>query len=64
MALLELSGIAKHFGAIEALKGVDLSIEAGEVVGLMGDNGAGKSTLVRIIAGNFRPSEGEIRLND
>ena len=63
MPLLELSGIAKHFGAIEALKGVDLSIEAGEVVGLMGDNGAGKSTLVRIIAGNFRPSEGEIRLN-
>ena len=63
MALLELSRIAKHFGAIEALKGIDLSMEAGEVVGLMGDNGAGKSTLVRIIAGNFRPSEGEIRLN-
>jgi simple sugar transport system ATP-binding protein len=62
MALLELSGIAKHFGAIEALKGVDLAIESGEVVGLMGDNGAGKSTLVRVIAGNFRPSEGEIRL--
>jgi simple sugar transport system ATP-binding protein len=62
MALLELHGIAKHFGAIEALKSIDLSIEAGEVVGLMGDNGAGKSTLVRIIAGNFRPSEGEIRL--
>jgi simple sugar transport system ATP-binding protein len=62
MALLELQGIAKHFGAIEALKGVDLSIEAGEVVGLMGDNGAGKSTLVRVIAGNFRPSEGEIRI--
>ncbi len=62
MALLELSGIAKHFGAIEALKGIDLSIDAGEVVGLMGDNGAGKSTLVRVIAGNFRPSEGEIRL--
>lgn len=62
MALLELQGIAKHFGAIEALKGVDLSVDAGEVVGLMGDNGAGKSTLVRIIAGNFRPSEGEIRI--
>ena len=63
MALLELQGIAKHFGAIEALKGVDLSIAAGEVVGLMGENGAGKSTLVRVIAGNFRPSEGEIRIN-
>jgi simple sugar transport system ATP-binding protein len=63
LALLELRGVAKHFGAIEALKGVDLSIAPGEAVGLMGDNGAGKSTLVKIIAGNFPPSEGEIRLN-
>jgi simple sugar transport system ATP-binding protein len=62
MALLELRGVAKHFGAIEALKGVDLDLEPGEVLGLMGDNGAGKSTLVKIIAGNFPPSEGEIRL--
>jgi simple sugar transport system ATP-binding protein len=62
MALLELQGVAKHFGAIEALKGVDLTIEPGDVMGLMGDNGAGKSTLVKIIAGNFPPSEGEIRL--
>jgi simple sugar transport system ATP-binding protein len=63
MALLELRGIAKHFGAIEALKGVDIRLEAGEVLGLMGDNGAGKSTLVKIIAGNFPPSEGEIQLD-
>jgi simple sugar transport system ATP-binding protein len=63
MALLELRGIAKHFGAIEALKGVDLTLEPGEVLGLMGDNGAGKSTLVKIIAGNFPPSEGEIQLD-
>jgi simple sugar transport system ATP-binding protein len=63
MALLELRNIAKHFGAIEALKGVDLDLEPGEVLGLMGDNGAGKSTLVKVIAGNFPPSEGEIRLN-
>jgi simple sugar transport system ATP-binding protein len=62
MALLELRNVAKHFGAIEALKGVDLDLEPGEVLGLMGDNGAGKSTLVKIIAGNFPPSEGEIRL--
>ena len=61
MALLELKGVAKHFGAIEALKGIDLAIEPGEVLGLMGDNGAGKSTLVKIIAGNFPPSEGEVR---
>ena len=63
MALLELRGIAKHFGAIEALKGVDLDLAPGEVLGLMGDNGAGKSTLVKVIAGNFPPSEGEFRLD-
>ena len=63
MALLELRGIAKHFGAIEALKGVDVELEPGEVLGLMGDNGAGKSTLVKIIAGNYPPSEGDIRLD-
>jgi simple sugar transport system ATP-binding protein len=62
MALLELRDISKHFGAIEALRGVDFDLDPGEVVGLMGDNGAGKSTLVKCIAGNFRPSTGEIRL--
>jgi simple sugar transport system ATP-binding protein len=63
MALLELRGIAKHFGAIEALNGVDLDLEPGEVLGLMGDNGAGKSTLVKIIAGNFPPSSGSMHLD-
>ncbi|MFO1068067.1 MAG: ATP-binding cassette domain-containing protein [Geminicoccaceae bacterium] len=63
MARLELQGIAKHFGAIEALKGVDMHLESGEVLGLMGDNGAGKSTLVKVIAGNFPPSHGEIRID-
>ena len=63
MALLELRGIAKHFGAIEALRGVSFAVQPGEAIGLMGDNGAGKSTLVKIIAGNFPPSEGEIRIN-
>ena len=62
MAVLELAGIAKHFGAIEALRGVDLALESGEVLGLMGDNGAGKSTLVKIIAGNFPPSAGEVKV--
>ncbi|MEE9281244.1 MAG: ATP-binding cassette domain-containing protein [Myxococcota bacterium] len=61
--LLSLRGISKRFGAIRALDGVDLSVAAGEVVGLMGDNGAGKSTLLKIIAGNFRPSEGELWLD-
>ena len=62
MAVLELKGVSKHFGAIEAVTNIDFSIEPGEVVGLMGDNGAGKSTLVKIIAGNFPPSSGEILL--
>jgi simple sugar transport system ATP-binding protein len=64
MTVLRLEGIAKNFGAIEALKGVSLSISKGEVIGLMGDNGAGKSTLVKIIAGNFRPSAGRMFLKD
>lgn len=62
--VLELRSVSKNFGAIRALSEVDLSLSPGEVLGLMGDNGAGKSTLVRIIAGNFRPSAGEIRLDD
>ena len=62
MALLELRDITKNFGAIEALKGVDLDLDAGEVLGLMGDNGAGKSTLVKIIAGNFPASDGFMEL--
>jgi len=60
VAVLKLSKISKHFGAITALTEVDLELEQGEVLGLMGDNGAGKSTLVKIIAGNFPPSSGQI----
>ncbi|MEM9523504.1 MAG: ATP-binding cassette domain-containing protein [Pseudomonadota bacterium] len=60
MSLLELKNITKSFGAIHALQGVNLAVEPGEAVGLMGDNGAGKSTLMKIIAGNFLPSSGEI----
>jgi simple sugar transport system ATP-binding protein len=60
MAVLELRQISKNFGAIRALESIDLTISAGEVVGLMGDNGAGKSTLVKLIAGNFSPTEGKI----
>ncbi|MBX9632448.1 MAG: ATP-binding cassette domain-containing protein [Burkholderiales bacterium] len=64
MALLRLSEVSKHFGAIKALSNVSLTLSEGEVVGLMGDNGAGKSTLVRIIAGNFAPSSGKIEIQD
>jgi simple sugar transport system ATP-binding protein len=62
MALLELSGISKHFAGIHALVDVSLSLNPSEVVGLMGDNGAGKSTLVKIIAGNYPPSGGSIAI--
>jgi simple sugar transport system ATP-binding protein len=62
MSLLELRDVARHFGAIRALDGVSLTIEAGEIVGLMGDNGAGKSTLVKVIGGNHAPSSGEYLL--
>ncbi len=64
MSLLELKDIAKSFGAIHALQGVNISISPGEAVGLMGDNGAGKSTLMKIIAGNFPPTAGTININD
>jgi simple sugar transport system ATP-binding protein len=63
VAVLELTNISRHFGAIQAVNDVSLSIEPGQVVGLMGDNGAGKSTLVKMIAGNFRPSHGVMRMD-
>lgn len=58
--LLQIENISKHFGAVEALSRLDLTITAGSVCGLMGDNGAGKSTLLKIISGNHRPSEGRL----
>nr|WP_255720617.1 ATP-binding cassette domain-containing protein [Acuticoccus kalidii] len=61
---MRLTGITKSFGAIHALAGVDLEVQRGEAVGLMGDNGAGKSTLMKIIAGNFRPTAGKIEIDD
>jgi simple sugar transport system ATP-binding protein len=63
MAVLELNNISKHFGAIQAVSDVSFALAAGEVVGLMGDNGAGKSTLVKMIAGNFLPSHGTMRMD-
>ena len=62
MPILELNQVSKHFGAIHALNEVDMALDEGEVLGLMGDNGAGKSTLVKVIAGNFPPTHGEVRI--
>jgi D-xylose transport system ATP-binding protein len=60
-ALLEIDGVSKKFGPVQALDRVDFAVEAGEVVGLVGDNGAGKSTLVKTIAGIHSPDAGSIR---
>lgn len=58
--LVEMRGIKKSFGHVEALRGVDFSVRYGEIVGLVGDNGAGKSTLIKVLTGVYRPDEGEI----
>jgi len=57
-AALAVSGLAKRYGAVEALGGVDLDVDEGQLVGLLGPNGAGKSTLVKIACGLVRPSAG------
>jgi D-xylose transport system ATP-binding protein len=61
--ILELHGISKRFGAIQALCDVDFEVYSGEVVGLVGDNGAGKSTLVKIISGVYTPDSGQYIFN-
>tara|TARA_B100000886_G_scaffold200966_1_gene138720 strand:+ start:138 stop:965 length:828 start_codon:yes stop_codon:yes gene_type:complete len=58
--LLKLSGVAKYFGDVEALRYVDLEITSGQVVGLVGGNGAGKTTLLRLMAGVIEPTSGEV----
>ncbi|MBB5190592.1 simple sugar transport system ATP-binding protein [Silvimonas terrae] len=62
-ALLEVDNISIHFGGVQALKGVSLSIAPGEVVALAGDNGAGKSTLIKIISGVYKASSGAVRFD-
>jgi D-xylose transport system ATP-binding protein len=58
--LLAIENVTKHYGAVEALRGVTFDVRAGEVLALLGDNGAGKSTLIKIIAGAQPPSSGRL----
>ena len=58
--LIEARSISKHFGAVTALEEVNLSLMPGEVLGVVGDNGAGKSTLMKILAGLYPPSQGQL----
>ncbi|MFL6054507.1 MAG: ATP-binding cassette domain-containing protein [Actinoallomurus sp.] len=57
---LRVSGVSKRYGAVQALEGVDLTVDAGEVVALVGDNGAGKSTLVKVVSGAITPDSGTL----
>jgi ABC-type sugar transport system ATPase subunit len=58
--VVELQGIKKHFGAVQALRGVDLALHHNEVLGLLGDNAAGKSTLMKVLSGAYIPDGGQI----
>lgn len=58
--VVEMRNIKKNFAAVQALKGVDLVLRHGEVLGLVGDNAAGKSTLMKVLSGAYIPEEGEI----
>jgi len=61
--LLEARGIYKNYGHVEVLRGVDFTVDPGEVTALIGDNGAGKSTLVKVLSGVIQPDGGELLLD-
>jgi branched-chain amino acid transport system ATP-binding protein len=63
MALLELDGVDAHYGRIQALRGVTVRVEKGEVVALIGSNGAGKTTTLRTISGLMHPTHGSVRFD-
>ena len=61
--ILEAKGISKYFGTITALENVNLSVQEGECLGVVGDNGAGKTTLMKVLSGLYKPSKGELYFN-
>jgi ABC-type branched-subunit amino acid transport system ATPase component len=62
-ALLEVRGLVKRFGGLNAVDGVDLDVEAGEILSVIGPNGAGKTTLFNVVTGLYAPDEGSIRFD-
>lgn len=62
--IVEMRNIKKSFGAVRALRGVDLALQHNEVLGLVGDNAAGKSTLMKVLSGAYIPDQGEIFIDD
>ena len=62
-ALLAMTGVAKRFGGVQALRGVDFDLKAGEIHALLGENGAGKSTLMNVLAGVLAPDEGRLEID-
>ncbi|HEY7659674.1 MAG TPA: ABC transporter ATP-binding protein [Actinomycetota bacterium] len=59
--LLELTGVAKHFGGLYALSGLDMHVDEGEIVSVIGPNGAGKSTMFNVTTGLYPPDDGDVR---
>ena len=60
--LLAIKGVTKHFGGVQALRGVDFDLRAGEIHALLGENGAGKSTLMNILSGVHAPDTGTLMI--
>ena len=63
-SIIRLEGVQKYFGAVQALRDINLSIGVNEIVGLIGDNGAGKSTLIKVMTGVIQPTAGRIFVRD
>ena len=61
-AIVELCNVAKSFGGVQAIKNLDLAIDAGQIVGLVGENGAGKSTVIKLLSGLYSPDRGTLKI--